>query len=155
MPIQNLLFSDIWWRFGAKKVKAKLTNQFTGKVKTKSICMAIQKAVKTTITFNHYSGVKQDKLVQYGDYNQPWKLDSGASGHFCEKQTGVRSRRKKKHGINVQVADRKTIAQVEEGLALFNKLPEDAADVQIFPIIPNPLMSAEKKFKERTQNNIR
>ena len=100
--------------------------------------MAIQKVVKPTITFNHYSGVEKDKLVQYGNYNQLWKLDSGASGHFCGKQTGVQNRRKKKHGINIQVADGKTIAQVEEGSAPFNKLPVDAVEVQIFTIMPNP-----------------
>ena len=110
MSIRNLLFSDMRWRFGAKKVTAKLTNRNTGKVRTKSICMAIQKVVKPTITSNHYSGVEQDELVQYVNYNQPWKLDSGANGHFCRKQTGVRNRWKKKHGINVQVADGKTIA---------------------------------------------
>ena len=46
------------------------------------------------------------------------------------------------------MADGKTIAQVEEGSAPFNKLPEDAADVQIFPIMPNPLMSAGKIVKK-------
>ena len=129
-------------------MKGKLTNRITGKVKTKSICMANQKVVKPTITSNQYSGVKQDKLGQYGDYNQPWKLDSRASGHFCGKQTGLRNRRKKKHGINIQVVDGKTIAQAEEGSAPFIKLPQDAADVQIFPIMPNPLMSAGKIVKK-------
>ena len=148
MSIRNLLFSDMRWRFGVKKVKAKLTNQITGKVRTKSICMAIQKVVKPTITSNHYSGIEQDKLVQYGNYKQPWKLDSGASGHFCGKQTGVRNRRNKKHGTNLQVADGKTITQVEEGSAPFNKLPGDPADVQIFPIMPNLLMSAGKIVKK-------
>ena len=95
MSIRNLLFSDMRWRFWRKKVKAKRTNRSTGKVRTKSICMAIQKVVKPTITSNHYSGINQDELVQYGDYKQPWKLDSRASGHFCGKQTGVRNRRKK------------------------------------------------------------
>ena len=110
--------------------------------------MSIQKVVKPTITSNRYCGIEQDELVQYGDYNQPWKLDSGASGHFCGKQTGVRNRRKKKHGINVQVADGKTMAQVEEGSAPFNKLPGDTADVQILPNMPNPLMSAGKIVKK-------
>ena len=90
--------------------------------------MSIQKVIKPTITSNHYSGFEQDKLGQYGDYNQPWKLDSGESGHFCGKQIGVRNRQKKKHGINIQVADGKTITQVKEGSAPFNKLPQDAGD---------------------------
>ena len=49
--------------------------------------MSIQKLVKPqTITSNQYDGAEQDELVQYGDYNQPWKLDSGASGHYYRKQ---------------------------------------------------------------------
>ena len=44
--------------------------------------------------------------------------------------------------------DGKTITQVEEGSAPFNKLPGDAADVQIFPNMPNPLMSAGKIVKK-------
>ena len=136
------------WHFGAKQVNGKLTNRITGKVKTKAICMSIKKVVKPIITSNHYSGVEQDELVQYGDYNQPWKLDSGASGHFCGKQTGVRNRRKKKTGIKVQVADGKTMAQVKEGSPPFNKLLQDAADVQIFPNMPNALMSAGKIVKK-------
>ena len=91
--IKNLLFYNRQWHFGAKQVKGKLTNRINGKAKTKEICMSIQKVVKPkTITSNQYNGVEQDKLVQYGDYNQPWKLDSGASGHYCGKQTGVRNR---------------------------------------------------------------
>ena len=93
--IKNLLFSDMQWHFGAKQVKGKLTNRITGKVKEKAICMSIRKLVKPQIiTFNQYNGVKQDKLVQYGDYNQPWKLESGESGHYCgnkqEYETGGR-----------------------------------------------------------------
>ena len=38
--------------------------------------------------------------------------------------------------------------QVQEGTALFNKLPEEAADVQIFLIMPNPLMSCGKIVKK-------
>ena len=41
----------------------------------------------------------------------------------------------------VQVADRKNIGQVDEGVAPFHRLPQDAADVQIFPHMPNPLVS--------------
>ena len=107
--------------------------------------MSIQKVVKQkTKTSNQYSRVEQDELIQYGDYNQPWKLDSGASGHYCGKQTGVWNRRKKNNGIAVQVTDGKNMAQVEQGVVPFNKLPPDAAYVQIFPNMPNPLMSAGK-----------
>ena len=33
------------------------------------------------------------------------------------------------------------MGQVEEGVASFDKLPQDAADVQILPHMPNPLVS--------------
>ena len=47
--------------------------------------MSIQKPVKPPIiTHNNYDAVETDELVEYGDYQQPWKLDSGASGHYCE-----------------------------------------------------------------------
>ena len=38
--------------------------------------------------------------------------------------------------------------QVEQGVATFDKLPQDAADVQIFPHMPNPLMSCGKIVKK-------
>ena len=40
------------------------------------------------------------------------------------------------------------MAQVEQGVAPFNKLPQDAADVQIFPHMPNSFMSAGKIVKK-------
>ena len=82
--IKNLIFTNIRWHFGSKQVKGKFTNRITEKVKEKIICMSIQKLVKPpTITSNKYDVAKQDELVQYGNYDQPWKLDSGASGHYC------------------------------------------------------------------------
>ena len=153
--IKNLLFYDMRWHFGAKQVKGKLTNRITGKVKSKAICIAIQKIVKPkTITTNQYNGVEQNELVQYFDCNQPWKLDSGASGHYCGKRTGVRNRQKKNNDIAVQVADGKNMAQVEQDVAPFNKLPQNTADVQIFPHMPNSLVECRKNSKKRTQNNI-
>ena len=38
--------------------------------------------------------------------------------------------------------------QVQEGIAPFNRLPKDAVDVQIFPIMPNLLMSCGKIVKK-------
>ena len=93
--IKNLIFTNLRWHFGSKKVKGKHKNLITGEVTTKAICMFIQKLIKPpTITANNYNGVKTDELVEYGDYQQPWKIDSGASGHYCGKNTGVRKRRK-------------------------------------------------------------
>ena len=107
--------------------------------------MLIQKLEKLpTTTSNSYNGFEADELVEYGDYQQPWKLDSGASGHYCGLTTGVRNRRKKRNGIKVQVADGKNIDQIQEGIAPFNRLPEQAADVQIFLHMANLLMSCGK-----------
>ena len=48
--------------------------------------MSIQKLVKpSTITSNKYNRMEQDELIQYGNYEQPWKLNSGGSGHYYEK----------------------------------------------------------------------
>ena len=55
------------------------------------------------ITRNNYNGFKTDILVQYGNYRQPWKLDSGGSGYHCGPNTGKKNRRKKRNGIKEQV----------------------------------------------------
>ena len=128
--IKNLIFTNLRWHFGSKKVEGRHTNRITGEVTTKAICMAIQKPVKAPIIIhNNYDAVESDELVEYGDYRQPWKLDSGASGHYCGKNTGVRKRRTQQNGIKVQVADGQTMNQVEEGKAPFDGLPTSAADV--------------------------
>ena len=104
--IKNLIFTNLRWHFGSKKVEGRHTNRITREVTTKAICMAIQKPVKAPIiTHNNYDAIESDKLVEYGDYRQPWKLDSGASGHYCGKNTGVRKRQTQPNGIKVQVAD--------------------------------------------------
>ena len=93
---KNLIFTNLRWHFGSKKVKGKHTNRITGEVETKTICMLIQKLEKTpTPTTNNYKGLKAETLMDYGNYQQPWKLDSGASGHYCCPIIGVRNRQKK------------------------------------------------------------
>ena len=111
--------------------------------------MSIQKVVKAPIiTHNNYSGVETDELAAYGDYEQPWKLDSGASGNYCGKNTGVRKQRAKRNGIKVQVADGKSMDQTKEGQAPFDGLPTGAEDVQIFQHMPNALVSCGKIVKQ-------
>ena len=100
--IKNLIFTNLRWHFGSKKVEGRHTNRITGEITTKAICMSIQKPVKTPIiTHNNYDAIESDKLVAYGDYRQPWKLDSGASGHYCGRNTGVRKRQAQRNGIKV------------------------------------------------------
>ena len=48
----------------------------------------------------------------------------------------------------------KNMEQVEEGIAPLDRLPKDIVDVQIFPHMPNPLVSCGNSQKG-TQNNIR
>ena len=114
--------------------------------------MSIQKPVKAPIMIhNNYDAVKIDELVEYGDYQQPWKLNSGASGHYCGNNTGVRKRRKQQtqqNGIKVKVADGKNMNQVKEGQAPFDGLPANTADVQIFQHMPNALVSCGKIVKQ-------
>ena len=111
---------------------------------TKRLCMHIQKIP----TKNTYDGFKANELDTYGDYKQPWKLDSGASGHYAGPTTGVQNRRKKRNGIKVLVADGNNMDQIEEGRAPFERLPNDALDVQIFWYMPNALISGGKLVKE-------
>ena len=62
--IKNLIFTNLQWHFGSKKVKGKHTNRITGEVTTKAICMSIQKLVKSPIiTHSSYDGVEADELV--------------------------------------------------------------------------------------------
>ena len=143
--MENLITTNLQWHFGAKKIKAKHTNRLTGKTEAKTLCMHVHKIQRvTTPTTNMYDSLPTDDLEAYGDYHQPWKLDSGASGHYCGPRTGVRNRQRKRNGIKVAVADGNNMNQVEEGIAPFNKLPAAAADVQIFPHMPNALISAGK-----------
>ena len=111
--------------------------------------MSIQKLGKTpTTTTNNYKGFIADKLMDYCNYCQPWKLDSGASEHYGGPNTGVRNRQKKRNEIKVQVTDKNNMDQVQERKAPFDGLQEDAADVQIFLKIPNPPMSCGKIVKK-------
>ena len=43
--MKNLIFTNLRWNFGSKKVKGKHTHRITGEVKTKTIYMSIQKLV--------------------------------------------------------------------------------------------------------------
>ena len=143
--IKNLIFTNLQWHFGSKKVKGKHTNRIIGKVTTKAICMLIQKPVKAPIIIhNNYDAVKTDELVDYGDYQQPWKLDSGVSGHYCGKNTGVRKQRTQQNGIKVQVADGKNMNQVEEGQAPFDGLPASARAFKYFNTCQMHLSVVEK-----------
>ena len=133
------IFINLQWSFVSRKIKEKHTNRLTGEVKTKTICMSIQELEKSLTTkSNNYIGLESDELVEYGDYQQPWKLGSGASGNYCSPKTGLWNRRKKRNRIKVQVEDGENINQIQEGKAPFDRLPEEAADVHIFPNIPNP-----------------
>ena len=87
-------------------------------------------------------------LISYGIYRQPWNLDSGTCGHYFGPQTGVRHRCIKRNGIKVVVADGNNVSQIEEGLAPFDKLPQGSADVQIFPSMPNTLISDKNWLKQ-------
>lgn len=100
-------------------------------------------------TGNKYTALEVQELDSYGDYQQPRKLESGASGHYCGPRTGVKNKKTTSNGIKVIVADGDTIDQIAEGKAPFNKIPTTAADVQIFPNMPNALISGGKLAKAR------
>ena len=70
---------------------------------------------------SNYQVLTNDELEDYGDYDTPWKLDSGASGHFVRRRMGVRKRQKIKNIICVGVANRQSMDQMQGG-----ELPFDA-----------------------------
>ena len=96
---------------------------------------------------NKYNILEVDVLDTYGDYKQPWKLDSGASGHYDGPTTGIRNRQRKRNGIKVLVADGNNMDQIKKGRALFDRLIDNAVDVQIFLHMLNTLISGGKLVK--------
>ena len=110
--------------------------------------MTMQKLETTpTTTKNNYNGFQFNNLVPYGNYRQPLKLNSGASGHYVGPRKEIRNRQRKQNAIKAQVADGKNIDQVEEGKTPLARLMEGAVEVNIFPHMPNALMSCGKIFK--------
>lgn len=45
-------------------------------------------------TINPFNNLTNNELTTFGDYAQPWKLDSGSNGNYCGPGTGVRNQRK-------------------------------------------------------------
>ena len=64
-------------------------------------------------------------------------MDSGVNRYCASPKKGVHNRRNKRNRIKVKVADGKNIDQVQKSKAPFDQLPIEAADVQIFPHMPN------------------
>jgi len=91
---------------------------------------------------NQYDLLEDDTLEDYGNYNQSWSLDSAASGHYCGKSTRIDNRKATPtgRGIQVGVANNKSMQQIEEGELPFNRLPTAANDVQVFPSMQSPLI---------------
>ena len=132
------IFANLQWYFAAKKIKGKHKNRLTGEVQTKKIFMWIQKLKKAhTTTSNNYNRLESNELVEYSDYEQPWKPNNRASGHYTGLKTGVHNQTNNRNEIKVQVADGTKSNQIQEGKAPFDGLPKEAADVHIFPHIPN------------------
>ena len=42
------------------------------------------------IAANIYDNLQNDELTSYGNYKQPWMLDTGATGHYADQRTRVR-----------------------------------------------------------------
>ena len=117
------------------------------KTKTKNRETGVANRVQIIpIAMNTFQALSNDELDDYGDYDTPWKLDSGASGHFAGRRTGVRKRRKIRNGIRVGVANGQSMDQLEGGELPFDA-PEGATDVQIFDNMPRPLIGAGKLVK--------
>jgi hypothetical protein len=98
------------------------------------------------INNNQYNILENDTLDDYGKYNQPWSLDSAASGHYCGKSTRINNRKVTPPGggIQVGVANNQLMQQIEERELPFDWLPTAANDVQVFPSMQSPLIGCGK-----------
>ena len=110
-----MIFENLQWHFN--RTTDRIRNAFPGSVRTKTgagtvrtktgidtvrtktVALEVRKTgnqrkvtklnpLVPTKTGN-YKILEVDELEYYGDYQQPWKLDSGASGHYCGPSTGV------------------------------------------------------------------
>ena len=95
---------------------------------------------------NQFDGLENDALEGYGDYNTPWKLDSGASDNYAGKQTYIKNRKKVKNGVRVGVANGESMEQVEAGTLPFD-VPAAASNVHVFENMPRPLIGCGKLVK--------
>jgi hypothetical protein len=93
---------------------------------------------------NKYNILQDDTLEEYGRYEEPWSLDTAASGNYCGKNTQIKNRKTIKNGIQVGVANNQSMIQIEEGELPFERLPTAANDVQVFPTMQGPLIGCGK-----------
>jgi hypothetical protein len=93
---------------------------------------------------NQYNILQDDTLDDYGRYDEPWSLDSAASGNYCGKKTKIKNRKTISNGIQVGVANSQSMIQIEEGELPFDRLPTTATDVQVFPTMQGPLIGCGK-----------
>jgi hypothetical protein len=62
---------------------------------------------------NQYNILQNDALEAYGQYDEPWSLDSAASGNYCGKKTKKNNRKTTKNGIQVCVANNQSMIQID------------------------------------------
>jgi hypothetical protein len=65
----------------------------------------LQYNISTNNNNNKYNILQDDTLEEYGRYDEPWSLDSAASGNYCGKNTRINNRKTTKNGIQVGVAN--------------------------------------------------
>ena len=105
-------------------------------------------------TTNRYSVLDDDEMDEYGDYTQPWKLDSAATSSFAGKKTGIRKRRKVKNGFKVGVVNGESMTQQEKGYVPFNVPPLAVSHVAVFDHMPNPLLGCGPLIKASCYINL-
>jgi hypothetical protein len=93
---------------------------------------------------NQYNILQDDTLEEYGQYDEPWSLDSAASGNYCGKKRKIKYRKTTHNGIQVGVANNQSMTQIEEGKLPFDRLPNAANNVQVFPTMQGPLIGCGK-----------
>jgi hypothetical protein len=67
--------------------------------------------------------LQDDTLEEYVRYEEPWSLDTAASGDYFGKITKMKNRKTTNHGIQVVVANNRSMTQIEEGELPSDRLP--------------------------------
>jgi hypothetical protein len=53
-----------------------------------------QQQPQCNISTNKYNILQNDTLEEYGPYDEPWSLDTAASGNYCGKKTKLKTEKR-------------------------------------------------------------
>ena len=114
------------------------------------VTKTVYDTIKIGVTNNIYDKLFNDEDKTTIVYKTSWLLDSVASGHYADKKTMVRDKKKIQPGtgIEVECADKGIINQIGEGKLPVDNVLEGTKEVNIFHDMHSPLLSGGKFVKE-------